>query len=125
MKAFLFPALREKNHINGALHDCILLLFSSKFCIICYWLQLNVYNFYQRPSSQDNLPLWLPPLMQSQPQWRALVSRSGDSIWRPRSNKGHDEVRDRAPTKYYRVKGTNTLSAVGPMKQTPLPYSTI
>jgi len=61
-----------------------------------------MYNFYKGPSSQDNLPLWLPSLMQSQPHWRALVSRSGDSIWRPGTNRGH-EVRDRAPAKYYRM----------------------
>jgi len=84
-----------------------------------------MFNFYERPSSQDNLPLWLPPLMQSQPQWRALVSRSGDSIWRPGSNKGHDEVRERAPIKYYRMKNTNSLSTLVLIKQIPLPYSTM
>ena len=79
-------------------------------------------NFYEGPSSQDNLPLWLPSLMQSQPQWRALVSRSGDSIWRPGTNRGH-EVRDRAPTKYYRMKNINNLSALSQMKLIPMLYS--
>lgn len=93
-----------------------------KFCIICSWQQWSMYNFYEGPSSQDNLPFWLPSLMQSQPQWRALVSRSGDSIWRPGTNRGH-EVRDRAPTKYYRMKNISNLSTFGQMKLIPMPYS--
>jgi hypothetical protein len=45
---------------------------------------------------------------------------SGDSIWRPGSNRGYDEVRDRAPIKYYRMENTNTPSTLGLIKHIPL-----
>lgn len=125
---FLFDSIYFANSFGKASYTWLIELLHFvfvffKFCIIiCCWQQWSMYNFYEGPSSQDNLPLWLPSLMQSQPQWRALVSRSGDSIWRPGTNRGH-EVRDRAPTKYCRKKNINNLSVLGQMKLIPMPYS--